>query len=358
MVTGISSASAMDEHQVTDQHWYDGNYLASPEYPSPNQPLTVDKLAQFYFSPGWVKGYDTLGEYAAGRLNDYGQANELTVMFLSGSNVALGAADMFEPGTQARIYLAKFNDGTWSNCGRYALDAPVTQQTGTVQFQSQVSWVVQSNSNPVLRHLNTGKTELVAPGEKINQGDLISYFTFAPWSGSATIVGSIAEMLSWFDPNDALEWNGVDTATGYLKNPFTRPDPRLIVIRDGEKVAVGANETIGFGRVTMRYCDQPIREIGGVPFRENYDRFGEEVVKNNGWTVVKNIHTAFKIESGWAMVFRPGEQKRLRPNTLIEVGETIVYAIPNIDVPFGSLPELNQATEQNFQGGFGADDLF
>lgn len=299
--------------------------------------VTLEEAAQFYFRNGWAKGSDSLGEYAEGILNDDGQPNGQVVMFLEGSDVALNAYDLFRFGTKARIYVSAFHDGSWVNCGRYALAADVGEDAGAVQFESQAAWIVPQGIDPILRHLSTGKTEIVHPGERVNKGDILSYFASAAPHSAAP--ATVEEMLSLLDPFMGIEWDGVDTAAGYMKNPFTRPLPRLIAVRNGETVAVGMSEKIGFDPVTLRHYDGAVREVEGNYFRENYDKFAREVIKEGGWTILKDIHTPFKVEHGWAMVFAYGTDKRLKPGTVVEEGASVIYAIPNVDgVPYGALP--------------------
>jgi hypothetical protein len=340
-MTFVEVAPAFDNNS-TRKDSFAGYYFGHPAYQRPAHVITLDEMARFHFGDDWVKGSDNIGEYAEGTLENYGQANEQIIMFLDGSDTALNASDTYEPGTRARIYLAEFNDGTWQNFGRYALASSVTENSGTVYFRSRVAWIVpKSLTDAILRDLSNGKTELVLPGEKINTGDLVSYFVASrqyEWLKPAS-PATVAEMLSLFDLNcDVIEWNGVDTARGYLKSPYTTPDARLIVIREGENVAVGTNEQIGFGKVTFRYYSGNVRDVEGLVFRENYDKFAREVTKDGGWTILKDVHTPFKIDHGWALVFKFGSQEMLRPGTVVEAGESVVYAIPNVDVPFGSFP--------------------
>jgi hypothetical protein len=323
-----------------------------------NNAVTLDNMALLYFGKNWTKGNDDLGEYAEGTLQNFGQAGEQILMFIDGSDVALNAHDLCQPDTKARIYITQAQDGTWENCVRYALPASVIANMGTFRFQSNVAWVVPVGSNPIVRHSENGKREIVAPGAKVHKGDVVSYFTNTNNLGyqpDYLAPATIEETLSLFDTNEKVEWDGADTVTGYLKSPFTVPGPRLIAIRDGENVAAGVNERIGFGKVTLRHYGGTVRDIEGVYFLENYDKFAREVIQDRGWTVLKDVHTAFKIGYGWAMVFKLDSKEQLKPGTVIEIGESIVYAIPNPDVPYGSLPPFGNGDGPNFTGGLGLE---
>ncbi|MDR3355100.1 MAG: hypothetical protein LBO21_08685 [Synergistaceae bacterium] len=320
--------------------------------------VNLDNMARFYFGENWTRGNDALGEYAEGTLQNFGQAVEQILMFIDGSDVALNALDPCQPGAKARIYITRVQDGTWENCVRYAQPSSVIENMGTFKFQSEVAWVAPLGFNPIVRHLENGKREIVAPGGKVNKGDVVSYFTNTNNLGyqpDYLAPATIEETLSLFDTCEKVEWDGADTVTGYLKNPFTTPGPRLIAIRDGENAAVGVNEKIGLGKVTLRHYGGTVRDVEGIYFRENYDKFARKVTRDSGWTILKDVHTAFKVEYGWAMLFKLGSKERLRPGTVIKAGESIVYAISNVDVPYGSLPPFDNADDPDSTGGLGLD---